>query len=456
MPELVVDPICGMRIDPADAVATGERGGVTSYFCSTACRDAFIREPGVAGGIATPDVPLTSSELADRAGVPGDWIDRLAAVGLLEAQEGRFSRRDVMQARVARDLEAIGFEPEALARARATGDLRLGYLESAGRRQPRSDRSYVDVAAELGVSAEDLQRIVVAFGLPMPEPDERVRLEDLEVLRVLGALINAGVDVAGVMRLARVWGDAVRRVAQYLPYYFHTSIEAPYRRRGLRDNEAYEAAIRDVGLRLGQSGEDILGWLFRRHSDIFLSQHQFEHVETALDASGVRRRPPRAMEAAVFADLSGFTRLTEESGDAAAAEVALRLAELAAEVGARHDGTTVKLLGDGALLHFRDPANAVLASLELVGSTRKRDLPPAHVGVNAGPMLYDQGDYFGSTVNLASRIGAIAGPGQVLVGASIAALGPQRGFQLVPAGTHTVKGLTAPIEVFEAKGAGAA
>src|SRR4029079_831637 len=82
MPELVIDPICGMRIDPADAVATAERGGVTSYFCSTACRDAFMREPEVAGGTATPDVPLTAAELADRAGVPGDWIDRLVHAGL--------------------------------------------------------------------------------------------------------------------------------------------------------------------------------------------------------------------------------------------------------------------------------------------------------------------------------------------------------------------------------------
>lgn len=451
MPELVIDPICGMRIDPADAVATAERRGVTSYFCSTACRDAFIREPEVAGGTATPDVALTGAELADRAGVPGDWIDRLVEAGLLQAVDGRFSRSDVMQARVARDLEAIGFEPEALASARATGDLRLGYLESAGRRQPRSELTYVDAAAELGVSTDELQRIVVAFGLPRPEADERVRLEDLEVLRALRALLEAGVDASAVQRLARVWGDSVRRVAQYLPYYFHTSVEVRYRQRGLRDNEAYEAAIREVGVRLGQSGEDILGWLFRRHGEIFLSQHQFEHVETALDASGVRRRPPRAMEAAVFADLSGFTRLTERAGDAAAAEAALRLAELAAEVGATHHGSTVKLLGDGALLHFRDPADAVRASLDLVAAAGPRDLPPAHVGVNAGPILYDQGDYFGSTVNIASRIGTLAGPGQVLVGASIAALGTRPGYYLVAAGKHLVKGIEAPIEVFEAK-----
>src|SRR5213079_2270646 len=98
------------------------------------------------------------------------------------------------------------------------------------------------------------------------------------------------------------------------------------------------------------------------------------------------RRAPRRIEGCAFADLSGYTRLTEESGDEAAARVSLKLAEVVNEIASRHRGAVVKMLGDGVHFHFRDPSNAVMASLEIVERVYPAGLPPAHVGVNAGPM----------------------------------------------------------------------
>lgn len=163
-------------------------------------------------------------------------------------------------------------------------------------------------------------------GLTIPN-----RGRDVEIIEILPTLTGAGVGEGDLLRMARVWGDSARRVAQFLSYYLHNTIEEPSRLRGLRDKEAFEAAIREVGVRAGRSGEDLLGWLFRRHSDVFTLEHQFEHVETALEEAGVRPRAPRSMEAAVFADLTGYTRFTEEAGDEAAADVSLRLAHLVSE-----------------------------------------------------------------------------------------------------------------------------
>ena len=134
--------------------------------------------------------------------------------------------------------------------------------------------------------------------------------------------------------------------------------------------------------------------------------------------------------------------------------MSLSLAELVSEVAAGHRGSVVKLLGDGVYLHFRDPADAVRASLEVVARTGSRGLPPAHVGANAGPMLYDEGDYFGRTVNLAARIASQAGSGQVYVGPALAETVVEDGFRLVAAGDFELKGIARPVTLFEAVAAG--
>lgn len=393
---------------------------------------------------------LTDEELAARSGTDAAGIQRLVELGILEPQDGTFSRSDVMRVRVVAHLGTMGIEEQTLARALASGHLTLGYLEAAGRRHPQSEQTFAEVSEQIGIPFTSLERIYVAFGLPRPAVDERVREEDLDVLKILPVLFGAGVDDEGVLRMARVWGESARRVAQYLPHYFHTTVEERFRRRGLGDNQAYEAAIVEVGVRVGRSGEDLLGWLFRRHSEIYGAEHQFEHVETALEEAGVRHRSPRGVEAAAFVDLSGFTRLTEESGDEAAAAIALELGQHVNEVAARHRGTAVKLLGDGALLHFPHPADAVRASLEIVSTAPDRGLPPAHAGVNAGPMLYDEGDYFGRTVNIAARLAGQAPAGRIYVGEALADAVGEDGFRLVEVGELELRGVATPVKVFEA------
>jgi adenylate cyclase len=393
---------------------------------------------------------LTEEELALRSGTTPEHVRRLVGLGILQSEDGTFERRDVMHVRVVGQLDSMGIEDEALATAIASGHLSLAYLESAGRRFPRSDVTFESIAADIGIPFSTLDNVYMAFGLPRPEPDEFVREEDLEALREIRVLFSAGLDERDVLRMARVWGDSTRRVAQYLPHYFHQTVEEPFRQRGLNDNEAYETALREVGLRVGRSGEGLLSWLFRRQSEVFATEHQFGHVETALEEAGVRRRPPDKVETAVFADLTDFTRLTEESGDNVAAEVAVTFSQLANEVAASHGGDVIKWLGDGVFLRFGDPDDAVLASLEMVESAPSRGLPEAHIGVNAGPMLYDEGDYFGRTVNIAARIASQAGSSEVYVGEPAAEVVSGDRFRLTEVGAFELKGIATPVRIFRA------
>ncbi len=399
-----------------------------------------------------PEKPsrISEQELAERAGTTVDRVRELAERGIVEPVDGTFPRRDVMRARVVVELEAKGIDAASLGAAVASGHLRLGYLESAGRRFPRSDRTFAQLGEDIGIPLETLQAFYVAFGLTRPGSDELVREEDLPILRALPVLFGAGVGEGEILRAVRVWGDSARRVAQFQTHYFHHTIEEPFRGRGLRDNEAFEAAIREVGLRMGHSGEEMLGWLYRRHSERFLIEHQLDHVETALEEAGVRRRTPRGVEAVAFADLSGYTRLTEEAGDEVAARVSVSLAQLVNEIAARHRGEVVKMLGDGVLFHFGDPGDAVRASLEMVEAVRPAGLPPAHVGINAGPMIYDEGDYFGRTVNIAARIASQASADQVFLGEGARRAVTPDGFRLVEVGGFELKGIAEPVTIYEA------
>jgi adenylate cyclase len=393
---------------------------------------------------------LTLDEVAERAGTTPDRIALLAQLGILEPVDGTYPRRDVLRARFVLGLDAMGIDANAVADALASGDLTLGYVEIGGRRPPRSNRTFAQLGDEIDIPFVTLERIYVAFGLSRPTPDEFVREEDLPLLKFIPVLVGAGLSEGDVLRLARVWGDSARRVAQFQSHYVHHSIEEPFRRRGLRDNAAFEAALREVGVRSGRSGEDLLGWLYRRHSEVFETEHLFDHVETALEDAGVHRREPRQVEGCVFADLSGYTRLTEESGDEEAARVSLKLAELVNDIASRHRGAVVKMLGDGVHFHFRDPHDAVMASLEIVDTVHPADLPPAHVGVNAGPMIYDEGDYFGRTVNIAARIASQAGPDQVFVGEDVLRHITPNGFRLVEVGAFELKGIAKPLMLYEA------
>ena len=75
----------------------------------------------------------------------------------------------------------------------------------------------------------------------------------------------------------------------------------------------------------------------------------------------------------------------------------------------------MKWLGDGVMFYFPDPGEGVLAALDMVDGVATEALPPARVGIDAGPVIFQEGDYYGRTVNIAARIAEYARPGEVLV-----------------------------------------
>jgi adenylate cyclase len=186
--------------------------------------------------------------------------------------------------------------------------------------------------------------------------------------------------------------------------------------------------------------------IYRRQQELVWTDHHVLNIEAALEEAGAIARPER-VPAMCFVDLAGYTRLTEEQGDQAAAELASSLAVLVERSARPAGGIPVKWLGDGVMLHFRHPAGAVDASLAMVGELPSAGLPPAHVGVAVGPV----GDYFGRTVNLASRVAARAQASQVLVTEAVAAAVPGDGVAFSDLGELRLKGFSSPVRLLEAR-----
>jgi class 3 adenylate cyclase len=252
-----------------------------------------------------------------------------------------------------------------------------------------------------------------------------------------------------IERWLRVYGESLRRIAETEADWWHTEVEMPHLASGLEPAEMLEAAAR-WGDEIASATEQALVAMYHAAQEHAWVDNFIGDVETALDRAGLRSRTER-LPAMAFLDISGYTRLTEERGDEAAAGLAARLASFVHQASERHRGKVVKWLGDGVMFYFREAAGAVLAALELVEEVARSGLPPAHVGVHVGPVVFQGGDYFGRTVNTAARIGDYARPGEVLVSQDVVDAAGLDGVDFTPVGPVELKGVSEPISLHSAR-----
>jgi class 3 adenylate cyclase len=168
-------------------------------------------------------------------------------------------------------------------------------------------------------------------------------------------------------------------------------------------------------------------------------------IERRLEQRGLIPTRPVNPPTVAFVDVSGYTRLTADRGDSYAARISVRLGELADAVVRRHDGRVLKLLGDGVLLLFDSPCAGVEAVVDLSRLMVKAGLPVAHAGIHAGPIVERDGDVFGTTVNVASRIADHAPAGTILVSQPIVDACPNLDGRFEPLGDVTMSGLIDPM-----------
>jgi adenylate cyclase len=398
---------------------------------------------------------LSASELADLAGVTKAEVERMVDLGVLVARHGAasFLASDVQKLRLATACEQAGLPMDGIAAAIRAGRLSFAFLEARQyqryqRYTARSARTYRQVSQETGVPLELLRSTLESAGFAWSGLDDPMREDELEVVPLLQRMAATGIlDLTWMTRIGRAWADGLRLAAKAESEAYHARVELPVLKSGMGQQQALDLSAQ-LGPELAPLLDRAVMAIYHRQQELACIEDQVEHVEAALGEVGARARPER-VPAMCFLDLAGYTRLTEEQGDQAAAALVESLAVLVRRLAREHGGVPAKWLGDGVMFHFREPAGAVLAALQMVEELPAAGLPPAHVGVAAGPVVVQGGDYFGRTVNLAARIASRADAGQVLVSEGVLQAPPPDGVRFVELGEVQLKGFARPVRLLE-------
>ena len=359
-------------------------------------------------------VTYSRSEAAERAGVAVEELGRLVDLGIIDPQEGdRFSPGHVRRAQLAQSLAAAGIPLDGLSAAMHRGEVSLDFVDAPvyERFSLLSTLTFQELSDRTRVPVSLLMVMREAAGSALTSPKDLVRDEEQVVASFLEAQVAAGFRPAAIERLMRVQGDSLRRIAETEADWWRTEVIEPALAAGKRPDDI---SATDFSTQLTALSEKSLMAMYHAQQMHAWTSNIIAGLEMMLSASGLHNRLERP-PAMCFLDITGYTRLTQERGDEAAAELAAQLSRLVQRTSVQHGGRPVKWLGDGVMFHFPNPGPGVVAALDMVDGVMSAGLPPAHVGLHAGPVIFQEGDYYGQTVNVASRIAEYARPGEVLV-----------------------------------------
>ena len=270
-----------------------------------------------------------------------------------------------------------------------------------------------EVVAAAGVDAEYARRLWRAMGFPDAKDDERVFSEidvrDLQTLRQLTDLGVTDFDVA--LQLARVIGRSMARIADAQVASMRERVEPQLRAEGAGETEIAEAVTNVLELLLPTLDQFLVD-AWRRHLAAAAKRTIMATVATD-DEHG----PALAIG---FADLVGFTAISQQLDEQELAKAVGRFEEIAYDTIAERGGRVIKMIGDEVMFIADDLRAAAEIALSLTEVYAEDEmLPDVRVGLTYGPALAREGDYFGHTVNLASRIVNIAYAGAAVVSEAV-------------------------------------
>jgi len=371
--------------------------------------------------------------LAEPAAIGQDGAVDFAAAGLLDGLQGE---RRQARVRLLERLVAQGYTVQEL--QRAAREQRLALL--AVERALGGGISAQEIERRTGAPAQATLALRRLLGLPPADAEQPVFSEiDVEAARAARSFVEAGLSDAAVAEVTRVLGEAMARVAATTAAAFAESF--------LRPNDSED----QVSERFAALAEQLLPALGPVLSAAFAA-HLRESVRQGMlgQAELESGQPAGAQQLAVcFADVVGFTRLGAQLAVAELGGVAQRFAELAAEA-AVPPVRLVKTIGDAAMLVSAEPGALVGAALALIAAAESAELPSLRAGIALGSAVQRAGDFYGHSVNLASRVTGAARPGSVLCTQEVRDAAAEQ-YEWSFAGRFRFKGLQHPVPLHRAR-----
>ena len=262
---------------------------------------------------------------------------------------------------------------------------------------------------------------------------------------------DVGFPEEALLELLRVHFDLLGRVADADVRLLHFYIHERLRVAGVSGPELVDAT-RGASAQLRPMIEPLLVYAHRKGMAKALREDMLMHLAEAAGAPA-GPAPAQLRLAIVFTDLSSFTPMTQSMGDAAAAQVIERFSELVREAAALWEGRVVERIGDAFMTVFPESNSAVGCALDIeMRSAAQPQFPAVRSGVHWGEVLYREGGYVGSTVNIAARLATEATRHQTLVSAAVQQEAKSLdGVDFVPLGKRRLKGLADELELFAAR-----
>jgi len=349
---------------------------------------------------------------------------------------------------MAQNLEDVGIPLDGLAASLARGELSLEFMDAPAyeRFSSLGGATFREVSNRTGIPVDLLMVVREVSGSAQPMEDDSMRDGELAVVPFLELQLAEGFRPVAIERLLRVMGDGLRRITASEGDWWQSEVIEPRVAAGATINEAVNPEFTE---RIAEMAEQTLVAIYHSQQSQAWTRNIIEAFEESLIRAGLHRkldRPP----AMCFLDITGYTRLTQERGDDAAADLATTVARLVRRSSVQHGGKPIKWLGDGVMFYFGDPGPGVRAALEMVDGLAAAGLPPAHVGLHAGPVLFQEGDYFGQTVNLTARIADYARQGEVLVSQAVADASREEEVAFDDIGPVELKGVSGTVHLLRA------
>lgn len=314
----------------------------------------------------------------------------------------------------------------------ATADRDLSEVAVDANLPAETEYTLTEAADMLGMTVEALDQLRRTAGLA-PRPFDEPAFTKAEVGAFVGIQQGRAMfTMAEANHFARVLGSSVARIADAAVSLFLIDVEGPVREAG--GTELDVVKLNEQALSALDGVASSLDPLLRLH------------MEDAVKRSRRSRLPgddPNISRMCVgFVDLVGFTAFSERSSVAEIGRLVREFEDHAYDLAADHGGRVVKLIGDEVMFVAVEPKTAVEIAMALIAEFRGGHVTPRG-GIAYGELLARGGDYYGPIVNLASRIGDLAVPCELLATPEIAKRVPEYTFE--PAGRRQLKGFEDPV-----------